>query len=595
MNQNKQKYRTGQYVKGKVERLLPYGLFVQLNDGTRAYIRRRELTWSGNIDPRELWQAGDKIEGQVLKLAEPGQLLELSHRATLPDPWDAFVNRHRQGDVVEGSVKNLTSYGVYIEVEPGVDGLIPLCELTTWQVEQPEEVVWVGDVVEAVIIYLDYHSRKLKLSVRARLEQLKTVAGVIEQCNLFSPPALATVELNETKARDQISAEVQFDLRAKPDLDPLALERVGRILVIEDYEAIRLSLVEWLQNLGYEVDEARDVAEAFQKIRATSYGLLLVDLNLPGIDGLAFIRGIRSEGINCHVALMSAAEWLDKRQHDIEAVGAVEVLVKPLDRTEIEHLLAEIGTGALLPTWPKRPKSNQAKAPESFDQLAEVISTKGSLTVQLQAGLEQLVATTPAETGLIFYLDPYSQEVSILAQAGQVNLKAEAIHGLCASPVRDVIRDGDQILENQMLGIVRERFRKLLDLFPFEACIGLPLPANGEVNHALFLFHHRPDVFNRYRLRDALAASSLFATAIERQTMEERFRSLNKLLLSGQLASGFGHEVYNKISGLEFQLRNLQTDFRKFETQIDGTNSTFGLAEIKPDRQWANSWKHSVI
>jgi small subunit ribosomal protein S1 len=167
MSQDSQRYKVGQRVVGKVERLLPYGLFVCLADGTQAYIRRRELTWARNIDPRELWQEGEKIEGVVLKLAGPGQSMELTHRITLPDPWPEFVKKFHQGDVVEGTVKSLLGGGVFVEITPGVDGLILLPDLAPWQVQKPEDVVWVSDTVQAVITHLDGQTQKLRLSVRA--------------------------------------------------------------------------------------------------------------------------------------------------------------------------------------------------------------------------------------------------------------------------------------------------------------------------------------------------------------------------------------------------------------------------------------------
>ena len=168
--------------------------------------------------------------------------------------------------------------------------------------------------------------------------------------------------------------------------------------------------------------------------------------------------------------------------------------------------------------------------------------------------------------------------MSITAQVGQISLNEEAIHTLGASPVRDVIEEGKQILENYVSDQARERFCKLLALLPFESCIGIPLEAGGETQRALFLFHSRPGAFNRYHLRDTLAAGALFSVVVERQIMEQRFSSLNQLLLSGQLAGGFSHEVYNKMSGLDIQLHNLQMDCQAFEDQPE---KAVGFAEIR--------------
>lgn len=566
MTPDRHNFVEGQRVVGTVEKLFRYGLFVSLDDGTRAYIRRRELTWSGNLDPRERWQEGDLIEGIVLKLAEPGQSLELSHRATLPDPWDTFANEFMQGDVIEGTVKSLIEYGAYVEIKPGVDGLLPLRELATWRVTKPDEVVWIGDRVEALITHLDHRTRKIRLSIRARLRQLDVVAGIMKDFELFSELEEHTLDADRPEVEDKLSGDVQADSQMAWGIDPEIPARVGRILIVEDYEAIRRPLAEWLRHQGFEVDEAEDVETACQKIQDEVYGIIFADINLPGTDGLTFLQKIRQKGLSVNLAVMSTAELLAERSQEIEHIGVIEVFVKPLDLDEIKHLLIRIGQGDTLPRWQMTVQPSSLAIPESFQKLAMTIRSNDSLADRLWMGLEHLLATTPAELGLIFRLDPISRVVFITARAGLMKLNEMAIHGLGASPVRDVIEDGEHILENRMSGQTGERFRKLLDLLPFQSCIGVPIEAGGETHRALFLFSHTPDAFNRYHLRDALAASMLLSVAVEREKIEQRFRSLNNTLLSGQLAGGFSHEVYNKMSGLEIQLRNLQTDCQTGES-----------------------------
>jgi len=560
MTRDRHNFVEGQHVVGTVEKLFRYGLFVSLSDGTRAYIRRRELTWSGNVDPRERWQEGDVIEGSVLKPAEPGQSMELSHRATLPDPWDAFANEFMQGDVIEGTVKSLIEYGIYVEIKPGVDGFVPLRELATREVKKPDEIVWIGDRVEALITHLDHRTRKVRLSIRARLRQLDVVAGIMKDFELFSELEEPMPDADRPELEDKLSGDLQVDSQMAWGIDPEIPARVGRILIVEDYEAIRRPLAEWLRHQSFEVDEVEDVETACQKIQEEVYGIIFADINLPGTDGLTFLQKIRQKGLSGNLAVMSTAELLADRSQEIEHIGVIEAFVKPLDLDEIKYLLIRIGQGDTLPRWQMTIQSLASPMPESFQQLAMTTRSSDSLADQLRVGLEHLLATTPAELGLIFRLDPISRVVFITARAGPMQLNESALHSLGASPVRDVIEEGEPILENRMSGQIRERFRKLLDLLPFQSCIGLPIEAGGETHRALFLFSRTPDVFNRYHLRDALATSMLLSVAVEREKMEQRFRALNNTMLSGHLAGGFSHEVYNKMSGLEIQLRNLQTD-----------------------------------
>ncbi|HRV95192.1 MAG TPA: S1 RNA-binding domain-containing protein [Anaerolineae bacterium] len=569
----KLEYAVGQHVAGKVEKLLPYGVFIRLDDGTQAYIRRREVTWAGNIDPRHVWKPGDEIGADVIALAAPGQSLELSYRLTLPDPWSEFAARHQNGDVIEGAVKSITEYGVFVEVKPGVDGLVPAADLTPWKADQPEALVWPGDRIEAVITALDVRARKLRLSIRARMRQLEIVAGIMNDCDLL-PQIDLTVNQPDLFSRMELAGEESKPHMEMIKAEPAQIERVGPILVVDDSDEIRRPLAEWLRHQGYTVDEAHNAEAALEKVERSRYGVLLVDLHLPGIDGLALLNQLQQSHYPGCTVLMSAAEWLAERSQEIEQAGVVEALVKPLDLSEIEQLLAKIGRGEPIPSRPPIVPA-PVTVPQSYHQLAAALQSRGSLAWQFSQGLAELVATTPATTGLIFQLDPISRTVSVMAQAGQADLNEEALYGLGESPVSDVMTEAVHILENNVSGQASDRFRKLLHLLPFESCLGIPIEARGEIHHALFLLHDRSDAFTRYHLRDTLAAGALFAVAIERDAMEERFGSINKIMLSGQLAGGFSHEVYNKMSGLEIQLHNLRLDCQRYNSDA-GQPADFG-------------------
>jgi len=99
----------------------------------------------------------------------------------------------------------------------------------------------------------------------------------------------------------------------------------------------------------------------------------------------------------------------------------------------------------------------------------------------------------------------------------------------------------------------------------------VPVESQGGACYALFLFHRAPEVFSRYRLRDALASAALMTAAIDRDEVSQHLRSQQRLLLLGQLAAGFGHEVYNQVSGIELRLRNLQTDCNALTTRADSS------------------------
>jgi signal transduction histidine kinase len=172
-----------------------------------------------------------------------------------------------------------------------------------------------------------------------------------------------------------------------------------------------------------------------------------------------------------------------------------------------------------------------------------------------------MLTLTRAEAAIVFYMDPSSRRVSIAAQVGALPLNHDAVYSLHDSPVKDLIHEGGHLFELHVSRKARRRFSKLLDLLSFESCVGVPVQAEGEVHHALFLFHREPEAFSHYRLRDAWAMATLFGVALESDLLKERAQDMGRFLLSGELAAGFGHEVYNKISGIEIQIRNLRAEY----------------------------------
>ena len=177
---------------------------------------------------------------------------------------------------------------------------------------------------------------------------------------------------------------------------------------------------------------------------------------------------------------------------------------------------------------------------------------------RLQGVLESLVRDTSAETGVLFRRDPLTQSIHIVVQAGRRSFPDDRAHLLLDSPVRDVIEEGRPVWDNQVLARSGPRFAKLLMLVEFDSCIGIPIEAAGRTNHALFLFDRASEAFPLSCMREARVAASLLEAMLERQALEEQSVAAAGVFLSGQMAAGFGHEVNNKLQGLDFQFRDLQ-------------------------------------
>jgi signal transduction histidine kinase/DNA-binding response OmpR family regulator/predicted RNA-binding protein with RPS1 domain len=474
--------------------------------------------------------------------------MELTVRAIHPDPWEQFVRRYKVRDTVTATVKHVVPNGVFVQIIPGVNGFIPLEELVSWRVEKAEDVVWTGDEVEAVITRIDPSRKKVNLSIRQRMEQLARVESVFRQIGFTEgvPDSIAAELIGESASSQEEAAEF--------------VGRIGPILVLDDHDSIRDPLVQWLIRQGYTACGAKTVPEALTLCQAQPYGLILVDLDLPQIDGLQFIRQIRDCGERTFIAVMSSPEWIDEHFLEIQQLGVSEMFPKPVNEQKLRQFLLRLDRGEIIEP---RIDLRESSLPEirTAQQLSAVMRSRIPLARRFHNGLEYLLEMTRAEEAIVFHMDRTSRIVSIVASVGSIPLNEFATYALVTSPVKDVILEGETIWENRVSQEPTRRFEKLLELLPFESCIGIPIEASGQTEYALFLFHREPETFSRYRLRDAWAMATLFAVAIEQDALDRRIQEISRTFLSGHLAAGLGHEIYNRLSGLDLEFQNLIADF----------------------------------
>lgn len=162
------RYPAGTHVKGKIVNLVPYGAFIEIEPGIEGLIHVSEMSWVKNItDPSEVVKKGDEVEAIVLAVQKEEGKISLGIKQMEKNPWEDVEAKYPPGTNVKGEVRNLTNYGAFVELEPGVEGLIHISDLS-WikKVSHPSEVLKKGDVVEAVILSVDKESKKITLGVK---------------------------------------------------------------------------------------------------------------------------------------------------------------------------------------------------------------------------------------------------------------------------------------------------------------------------------------------------------------------------------------------------------------------------------------------
>ncbi|NJK44455.1 MAG: 30S ribosomal protein S1 [Pleurocapsa sp. SU_196_0] len=175
-----EKYTIGQRVKGKVTNLTNFGAFVELESGLEGLIHVSELSWTKRVrHPNEVLKEGDEVEAVVLRMDAKDRRISLGLRQTQPDPWSALPAKYPPGTPVKGKVTGLTDFGVFMEIEDGIEGLIHISELANERVTNPADLFKRGDEIEAVVLNIDPVDQRASLSRKRALPGGQPV--VIEQ------------------------------------------------------------------------------------------------------------------------------------------------------------------------------------------------------------------------------------------------------------------------------------------------------------------------------------------------------------------------------------------------------------------------------
>ena len=165
-----QEVQEGDILEGEVVRLMPYGAFVALDSGVEGMVHVSEISWSRIENPEDMLQVGDKVRVKMLSMErdKKGQLkISLSMKQVTEDPWQSITEKFKSGDKVTGKVTKNMDFGSFVEIEPGVEGLVHISELSyTKRVTKPEEVVSVGDTVSVMIKEIDPEKKRIALSLR---------------------------------------------------------------------------------------------------------------------------------------------------------------------------------------------------------------------------------------------------------------------------------------------------------------------------------------------------------------------------------------------------------------------------------------------
>jgi signal transduction histidine kinase/DNA-binding response OmpR family regulator len=524
---------------GSAVKVLSSGVVVKLEDGREGFLPRREFT---NLPTRDLRQ-----------VVKPGDAFEVIPEEYVPAPGDETANRillHRVssdsweqltvGSVVTGVVAGIEPYGVFVDLLPGITGLVARAELAHAAIKRIEDVMWVGDVVRCQILSIDRAAKRVALSVKAAAAARQALLQDGLRPELAAPPA-------STPAAAVLSV-------ARQDLPAL------KILVVDDGDDLREELADHLEHFGHAVEQAATASAARAALDGQSFDVAVIDIGLPDQSGLDLATRLLRTAPHPRLVLMT--DWgrmiaLESEIEQVVRLGA-DLIMKPKHSAELDQLLVTY--------YARSAERSQAAADSDSARVGHL--SESNLKQTLLGILGRLQRQTDAAELVVFAISPGQQHLDVLAHRGsryRLREKELQAHWLY-SPIRDALQDGEMVTANSASDPKEAaRFRYLLRAFEFESCIGVPVQA--ETRAAVFIFHAQPNHFKRSHRQFARAAAEQVGAVLDRYAMERATAEMHRYVLLGQLGAVVVHEINNKLGSANWSAQKLPGDLRQLEAQ----------------------------
>jgi len=268
------KYPVGAKVAGRVVNLVPYGAFIEIEEGVEGLVHVTEMSWTKRITkPSELLKVGDNVEAVVLGIQKDEEKISLGIRQLDPNPWDMVVHNYPVGAHVHGKVRNITTYGAFVELEEGIDGMVHVSDMSwTRKINHPSEVLKKSDEIDAIVLDVDTSQQRISLGMKqladdpwgdidGRFRIGDVVTGVVSKITSFG----AFIELQDHIDGLVHISQISED-RVEKIKDVLAIsdEVTARVIKI-DREERRIGLS--IKAANYDEDQLAKETASYDNIK----------------------------------------------------------------------------------------------------------------------------------------------------------------------------------------------------------------------------------------------------------------------------------------------------------------------------------------
>jgi small subunit ribosomal protein S1 len=202
-----QKYPVGTIIEGKIKNITEFGLFIGIDDDIDGLVHISDISWTKRIKhPSEVYKKGDTIQAVVLDIDKANERFSLGIKQTQADPWETVAERYEVGKEISGEITNLTDFGVFVELEEGIEGLVHVSEISKENIKSPKEHYQIGETITAKVMNINSDERRIGLSIK-RLEDDDDGRYLEEFAKNTKPAASAFGEILRNNIQEKLEAE----------------------------------------------------------------------------------------------------------------------------------------------------------------------------------------------------------------------------------------------------------------------------------------------------------------------------------------------------------------------------------------------------
>ena len=200
-----EKYPIGTTIEGKLKNITDFGLFIGIDEGIDGLVHISDISWTKRIKhPSELFKKGDVVQAIVLDIEKDNERFSLGIKQLQADPWQTVVERYQVGKEITGTVTNLTDFGIFVELEEGIEGLVHISEISKEKIKSPTEKFKVGDVITARVMNINTEERRIGLSIK-RLELEDEQSLLSEYVNNIRPATSTFGEILRENLQEKLN------------------------------------------------------------------------------------------------------------------------------------------------------------------------------------------------------------------------------------------------------------------------------------------------------------------------------------------------------------------------------------------------------